>query len=88
MRGELPARDVSDRVLQALAGMFGITDNVLREAGAALTSPAIAPRTAQAAASSRRDPSTGSSAPAEADLLGRRLTGTHRTAKICTVVVT
>ena len=71
-QGLLPARGVSDRVLDALARILGDTARSLKEAGRALTPLAEGPTTAPAAAFARRthaEPasaaSAGTQAPAE-----------------------
>jgi hypothetical protein len=53
-QGRLPARGVSDRVLEALGQLVGETTQALRQAGRALTPPGRGPATAPAAAFARR----------------------------------
>ena len=53
-QGLLPARGVSDRVLDALARILGDTAQSLKDAGGVLTPPAEGPTTAPAAAFARR----------------------------------
>jgi hypothetical protein len=53
-QGLLPARGVSDRVLDALARILGDTAQSLKDAGRVLTPPAEGPTTAPAAAFARR----------------------------------
>lgn len=53
-QGLLPAQGVSDRVLEALGKLVGVTAQSLREAGRALAPPRDGPSTAPAAAFARR----------------------------------
>ena len=64
-QGLLPARGVSDRVLDALARILGDTTQSLKDAGRLLTPPTEGPTTAPAAAFARRahaEPATAASA--------------------------
>ena len=64
-QGLLPARGVSDRVLDALARILGDTAQSLKDAGRVLTPPAEGPTTAPAAAFARRahaEPASAASA--------------------------
>ena len=68
-QGLLPARGVSDRVLDALAAIFGETAQSLRDAGQALVPSGEGPAAAPAAAlpggptPSRRPPASGEAHP-------------------------
>jgi hypothetical protein len=64
-QGLLPARGVSDRVLDALARILGDTAKSLKDAGRVLTPPAEGPAAAPAAAFARRahaEPASAASA--------------------------